>query len=300
MFKLIFGLFLGTIIVFESFKYSICNNFVKSTTNQKFVYFFDVYNVYSLVYLYFFIKIFVTNLSLQIFCIFLYASVLFINKYLSTIQKKHCNLLFVLTSLAFILFNNQNLGSYIIVAELFSILMFLILFFTNNFFTENLSLGAFYFISLNIVTFLFGVIFVVLVLCTYGSLNIENLVFFNQLNQNIYLTVFFSVYTILKLGQGPAVFFKFKFYKFTNIFNLIYYLFTYVILVWPYLLLILLKVYYTSTSVTCVMIPFVATIFLLQSIFFSSNITDFLVFSTWVFIWYQTVYTILYVKELYR
>jgi len=158
--------------------------------------------------------------------------------------------------------------------------MFFVLFFSNGFYTTYLSHGVFYFLVGNIITFLFGVVFLIITLCCYGTLSIDTLSFLVVAHPNHFITLFFLIYLLLKLGQGPAVFFKFRFYKLSSLFNLLHYIFTYVIVIWPFLLLVMLRFDAIVTPWATVFILLVITLYLLQSIFFFTGVLDFIVFST--------------------
>lgn len=187
-------------------------------------------------------------------------------------------------------FNNFNIFSFIVGGELISISLIFLLFFNSNPEYTRLNYGVFYFLVSGAVTLLIGVILVSCFLCFYGSLNTHTLVLFFEIQPNNTLCILMNMYTLLKLGQGPVVFVKFRFYRATQVVNLVYYVCAYVILLWPFLFYILLNFEQAINSVYLVILLISTSLYLLNSVFFFSSIADFLVFSTWTYTWYQLFY----------
>jgi len=184
-----------------------------------------------------------------------------------------------------------TLVSVLAIAELLSIAMFFVLFFNNTKQNVNTQISSIFFIITNIIVFLFGVMSIFVILHIYGTLDLYVLNVYSTFTVNETACLTFVLYILFKFGQGPVIFFKFRFYRGVGVFSLSAYLFIYVVLIWPLLAatIPLLIVNYSLVVTTTFVLSIVC--FVMYSIFVYNSFVDFLVFSTWVFSLYILLYT---------
>lgn len=232
--------------------------------------------------------LFKSSMSFNIMQNFLIFSIwisFFFHFFFKKYQPNKTKFLIILCFITNFIILDFNLITFIFCAEFLSILTFFILFFNSSTYLQERKFNVIYFFIANIIVFLFGVLFCVVMLSLVGSLNIEIVFLFIKNTTKGYFYIFLALYTLFKLGQGPIVFFKFRFYRSLNLTEILYYLFVYTVLIWPFLIFFSCKFFAIQPILHSILIIAV-TATLVQFLFSYSNFVDFLVFSTWVFTWY--------------
>lgn len=186
--------------------------------------------------------------------------------------------------------STPNIVVFVFMAEFLSFITFFFLFFNVSKTHTSRTTPIIYFILLNILTLMWGLLLVIVTLYTHGTTSINLLA--AQVTLHPIVTLALIVYVTLKLGQGPAIFFKFRFYRILNLYDLILYLCVYLTYVWPVLFYLINSLASGLFLWHHYFILFLPTVFLLLSLTTYSSIWDFLVFSTWVFIWYALLLTL--------
>lgn len=207
--------------------------------------------------------------------------------------KKSENFFLTLTFFFYTVFLTHNIIVFIITAELVSLTTVFVLFFSNTSVFKKTRFSIVYFMITNIIVFVFGVVLIFILFKFYGTGNIKNLTHLSFFYTNSLINILFTLYLVLKLGQGPIIFFKFRFYKTINTVDLNYYLFVYCVLIWTPLLFFFSSIVLHHNNIYTYIVILLITFFLLQSVWLYNSFTDFLVFSTWIFTWYVVLYTLL-------
>ena len=289
MFNFFNVIFFSSLFICEVYRQSLLRTTDTTLTNHK-VFEKNEYLLLQFSFLWFFFNKFLIN-SFFFFYVFLLSFFL----YFFVFFKKNSNFIILFTYFFLQVFSTKNVISFIFIAELISISIFFILFFG----TDNLTIkktNIFYFFVTNILVFFFGSLFALFATIHYGTADTYLIAQQMFLEKNNSVTILFLAYLIFKLGQGPVIFFKFRFYRLTALLDLLFYLTVYLILIWPALSLITLNLLLSVDFVFIAAVLVIITAVLLQSVFLYSNFIDFLVFSTWSFIWYVFLLTTFYVK----
>ena len=283
---LLFGLF-SVYLVFESYKHSVTSS-NKTLQIQKFNLVTYVLLVYLSLVIVLLSKLLVKNHEEFIFLLFLLFFVFLFNTCTFQLYTNFVSLTFLLSLVSYFIYSNDSIVSFIFGAELLSIVTFFVVFFNN---TQRLyNTGIFYFFLNNIITFLFGVFAVIVLLNDFGTLDISILRYMMFADFSKISLLFLFFYFLLKLGQNFAVLFKFRFYRFMKFTNILYYLVVYVIFIWPLILTLLSEFFNDQINLYGLYFLIISTFMIFQSVFIYSSLIDFMVFSTWIFMWYQIIF----------
>lgn len=280
----------ATFLICESYKYSILKNYNtingivinKHTTSTPIQ--LAIFHWFILTSIYF--KFSQTTATLYL--IFSILLLFFLFKKIVPVFYVH--IFFLLSFHTSIILTSNDLLTLVLNAELISLITFFFLFFNRTSHKHFYKTSAFYFIVNNIVTFLFGLLTLLIILTCCGTSNVDVVFHYFLLSNSSVTKIVLLLYFFCKLGQGPIIFLKFKFYRHSNLFYLFLYVSSYVVLIWPFLLVIIVRLIPTIDITATHIIAFIITYFLLQSLVFNKSFVDFIVFSTWSFVWYQLFY----------
>lgn len=191
----------------------------------------------------------------------------------------------------FFIFSKINITIFFLFTELLSISLFTFLFF--DFFKKNnkyKNILIIYFFS-NFLTFFIGIKLISTFYNLFGTTNIFylNIFFFEKFFyiNFIYLVLLF----ILKLGQGIIFLYKINLYKLQKPINIFIYNIFYIIFIYTYCL-IFLTFFNGINNYIFINIFIFITFFIFFYLNFFKNWSDFLIFSTWLFIFLQIMFII--------
>ena len=292
MFNHVFYLTVLIMTLCEGYRISLNNIFTSLTSLHKSklrVKWFTFQIIAILLYFNFYNSVFYEQ---SVLLCFLLSSLFIFCLFIETLLQKNINFFTLFSVFSVAMYRDFNLISFIYISELLSLTSFFLLYLNNVSNLNTKRLSVVYFIISNIFIFFFGVVLSLIILKCYGTGNVNLICFQCYYKNNVGIVILLLIYTALKLGQGPLNFFKFKFYRLVKTTELLYYIFTYVILVWPLLVILLTELFAIIPGVALVALLVVLLTTLLQSIFIYKTFIDFLVFSTWVYSFYIFIFLI--------
>lgn len=227
MFKNLLTVSFVVVLVCESYRLSIGRVFYTNLPLHRSLSPSDFLPLVYVLYLLFITKeIFLYNLTI---CFFLLSTLIILIPILRQFQFQYNFILVLLAMLVCLSSTNNSLVSLVFSTELISITAFFIIFY-NESYKKKININVVYFLISNIITFIFGILTCLLALNFFGTCDLD-IICLQLSPTNHWFQILFLVYILLKLGQGPIIIFKFRFYRLPNVTDLLFYIFVYTIFI---------------------------------------------------------------------